>query len=124
MGDVLLSWENEAHLVVKESGNELQIVYPPVSIRAEPPVAIVDANVQRKGTRTAAEAYLRFLYTEQGQEIIARHYYRPVNAVVLQRHAATLREIALFPITDVAPNWDEAQQRFCGEGGVFDQVYR
>jgi sulfate transport system substrate-binding protein len=123
-GDVLLAWENEAHLLLREaSGEHLEIVYPPVSIKAEPFVAVVDANVKRKGTRAAAEAYLKFLYTEEGQEIIARHCYRPTNAAVLQRHTGTLRAIELFPITAVARDWAEAQTRFCGEGGIFDKIY-
>ena len=77
IGDVHLTWENEAHLEVKEAKGELEIVYPPISIRAEPHVAVVDANVDRKKTRAAAEAYLKFLYTDEGQEIIAKHFYRP-----------------------------------------------
>ena len=123
IGDVHLAWENEAHLEVRESGGKLQIVYPPLSLKAEPPVAVVDANVQRKGTRAAAVAYLKWLYSSEAQEIIARNFYRPAGAEVLRRHAATFPELTLFPITAVAPSWEEAQRRFCGDGGVFDQVY-
>ena len=79
IGDVHLAWENEAHLEVREAKGELELVYPPISIRAEPHVAVVDANVDRKGTRAAAEAYLKFLYTDEAQEIIAKHFYRPTN---------------------------------------------
>ena len=123
IGDVHLTWENEAHLEVQEAKGALEIVYPPVSIKAEPYVAWVDANVKRKGTREAAEAYLRFLYTEPAQEIIARHFYRPSNAEVLRRHTDTLRPIELFSIRTIARNWNEAQERFFAEGGVFDAVY-
>src|SRR5262249_30141876 len=84
LGDVHLTWENEAHLEVAEAKGELEIVYPQASIRAEPPVAVVDSNVDRKGTRAAAEAYLKFLYTDEGQEIIAKHFYRPSNEAVLK----------------------------------------
>ncbi len=123
LGDVHLTWENEAHLEVKEAGGALELVYPPTSIRAEPPVAVVDANARRKGTQAAAEAYLKFLYTDEGQEILARHFYRPVNESVLRRHRAVLPELPLFPITVVARNWAEAQQRFFADGGVFDRIY-
>jgi sulfate transport system substrate-binding protein len=124
IGDVHLTWENEARLEVRESGGELEVVYPPRSIRAEPYVAVVDANVRRKGTRQAADAYLRFLYTAQAQEVIARHFYRPIDDDVLARHAADFPAIELFPITTVARDWDDAQQRFFAEGGVFDAIYQ
>jgi len=124
IGDVHLTWENEAHLEVQEAAGALEIVYPPRSIRAEPHVAVVDANVDRKGTRAAAEAYLRFLYTETAQETIARHFYRPIDAAVLERHAATFPAIELFPITAVARDWDDAQARFFAAGGVFDAIYQ
>jgi sulfate/thiosulfate transport system substrate-binding protein len=124
IGDVHLAWENEAHLEVKEAGGELQLVYPPISIRAEPHVAIVDQNVDRKKTRAAAEAYLRFLYTEPAQEIIAKNFYRPTNAAVLARHAATFPAIKLFSITDIAKDWDDVHKRLVAEGGVFDQAYK
>ena len=93
IGDVHLAWENEAHLEVQRRSGELEIVYPPISIRAEPHVAVVDANVDRKGTRAAAEAYLQFLYTEPAQEIIAKHFYRPTNAAVLEKYAETFPEM-------------------------------
>ncbi|MFN4261053.1 MAG: sulfate ABC transporter substrate-binding protein [Gemmataceae bacterium] len=124
IGDVHLTWENEAHLEVEESRGKLEIVYPSSSIRAEPPVAWVDANVERKGTHAAAEAYLRFLYTDQGQEIIAKHHYRPINPDVLDRHADRLRPLHLFPVTLMADNWEDAFQKFFGPGGVFDRIYR
>src|SRR5262249_19762838 len=124
IGDVHLTWENEAHLEVKEANGELELVYPPTSIRAEPRVAVVDANVDRNGTRAAAEAYLNFLYTEEAQEIIARHFYRPINLKILAEHAATLPAIDLFSITTVAQDWDDAQQKFFADGGEFDRIYQ
>ena len=124
IGDVHLTWENEAYLEVEESHGELEIVYPKVSIKAEPYVAWVDANVKKKGTRAAAEAYLKFLYTEEAQEVIARHHYRPISKPILQKHAATLPAIDLFPVTVLARDWNEAQEKFFAEGGIFDQVYQ
>ena len=123
LGDVHLTWENEAHLEVEESKGALEIVYPPLSIKAEPHVAWVDANVDRKGTRQAAEAYLQFLYTDAGQEIIGKHHYRPIQPEVLSKHRARLRDIDLFPVTATARDWDDAQQKFFAEGGVFDRIY-
>ncbi len=123
IGDVHLTWENEAHLEVAEARGELEIVYPPLSLKAEPYVAVVDANVDRKGTRKAAEAYLRFLYTDEAQAIIARHHYRPMNQDILKKQAPHLAAIDLFPITAVAPGWNEAQQRFFADNGVFDRIY-
>jgi sulfate transport system substrate-binding protein len=122
IGDVHLTWENEAYLEVEESGGKLEIVYPSASIRAEPFVAVVDANVDRKGTRDRAEAYLSFLYTEEAQETIARHHYRPIDEKALKRHARELPEISLFPVTSVAAGWGEAQAKFFGEGAIFDQI--
>jgi sulfate transport system substrate-binding protein len=124
IGDVHLTWENEAHLEVQEAKGALELVYPPLSIRAEPHVAVVDANVRRKGTEKAAEAYLKFLYTDEAQEIIASHYYRPINPVIRKAHAAHLPEIDLFPITTIAAGWDQAQQKFFADGGVFDSIYQ
>jgi sulfate/thiosulfate-binding protein len=124
IGDVQLTWENEAILEVHESDGALEIVYPPVSIRAEPYVAVVDAVVDHKGTRAEAEAYLRFLDTEPAQEIIARHGLRPVNEAVAKRHADLLPPVRLFPVTAVARDWHDAQQRFFADGGVFDRIYQ
>lgn len=124
LGDVHLTWENEARLEVQESKGALEIVYPSASIKAEPQVAWVDANVDRKGTRQAAIAYLEFLYTDAGQQIIGKHYYRPINPDVLQKLGDRFPEIKLFPITSFVRDWDEAQQKFFAEGGVFDQIYR
>jgi sulfate/thiosulfate-binding protein len=123
IGDVHLTWENEAHLEVEETGGELEIVYPPLSIRAEPFVAVVDANVDRRGTRAAAEAYLKFLYTDEAQHIIARHHYRPSNAAIRQQYTGELPDLPLFSITAVAASWAEAQEKFFANGGVFDHIY-
>jgi len=123
IGDVHLTWENEAHLEVAESRGELEIVYPSLSILAEPHVAVVDANVDRKGTRDAAEAYLKFLYTEAGQEIIAKHFYRPADEKCLAAHASKFPQLELFPITKIAENWDAVQAKFFAEGALFDSIY-
>jgi len=123
IGDVQLAWENEAQLEVREAKGDLELVYPPISIRAEPHVAIVDANVDRKGTRKVAEAYLKYLYSDEGQEIIAQHFYRPFNEAVLKAHAATFPELTLFPITDIAKDFPDAHKQFIAEGGVFDKIY-
>ncbi|HEV3078582.1 MAG TPA: sulfate ABC transporter substrate-binding protein [Gemmataceae bacterium] len=125
IGDVHLTWENEGRLEVAESGGQLELIYPSVSIRAEPYVAVVDANVERKGTGAAAEAYLKFLYSDAGQEILARHYYRPINPDVLKNHTDTLPVLELFPVTTIVPGgWAEAQQKFFREDGVFDRIYQ
>ena len=124
IGDVHLTWENEAYPEVAESGNELEIVYPPISILAEPPLAVVDGNVKRKGTRDAAEAYLKFLYTKEGQEIIAKNYYRPIDPEVLKQHAKSFPEITRFPITAIATDWSEAYAKFFNDGAIFDSIYK
>lgn len=123
IGDVHLTWENEAHLEVQEAAGELEIVYPSRSIRAEPYIAVVDSNVDRKGTRAVAEAYLKSLYTDGGQETIAKYFYRPINETVFARHTDAFPQIDLFPITDVAASWEAAQQKFFADGGVFDAIY-
>jgi sulfate transport system substrate-binding protein len=124
IGDVHLAWENEARLEVQEAKGELDLVYPPISILAEPHVAVVDANVDRKHTRAAAEAYLKYLYTDEAQEIIAQHFYRPSNEAVLKRHADVFPELKRFPITDIAKDFPDAHQQFIAEGGVFDTIYK
>ncbi|MBS0209459.1 MAG: sulfate ABC transporter substrate-binding protein [Planctomycetes bacterium] len=123
IGDVHLTWENEAYLEIKESKGELEIVYPPVSVRAEPSVAVVDKNVDKKGTRAAAEAYLKFTYTDEGQEIIAKNFYRPISESVASRHAADFPTIKLFPINSLGGSWDEINKKFFAEGAAFDQIY-
>lgn len=123
IGDVHLAWENEAHLEVREAKGELDLIYPPISIRAEPHVAVVDENVDRKGTREAAEAYLNYVYTDAGQEIAAKHFYRPINEAILKK-SGIFPEIKLFPITDIAKDFPDAHKQFIGEGGVFDTIYK
>ena len=122
LGDVHLTWENEAYLEVEEAKGGLEIVYPSVSILAEPYVAVVDLNVDRSKNRAVAEAYLKFLYTNEGQEIIAKHYYRPTNAETIAKHRDRFKALKLFPITDIAKSWDDAQSRFFAEGAVFDTI--
>jgi len=125
IGDVHLAWENEAHLEVAEAKGELELVYPPISIRAEPHVAVVDANADRaKGHRAAAEAYLRYTYTDEAQEIFAKHFYRPNNKAILKKYAATFPDITLFLITDIAKDWLDAHKQYIGDGGVFDGIYK
>jgi sulfate/thiosulfate transport system substrate-binding protein len=124
IGDVHLTWENEARLEVEESKGAVEIVYPPISVLAEPPVAVVDANVKHKGTEAPAKAYLDFLYTDEGQEIIAKHYFRPINTTVLAAHAASFPEIKRFPITAIATSWDDAYDKFFGDGKIFDSFYK
>ena len=125
VGDVHLAWENEAHLEVREAKGDLDLVYPPVSIRAEPHVALVDANVDRKKTRAAAEAYLKYLYTDEAQEIIAKHFYRPINDAVLKKNAATFPAgIKLFSVKEIAADFAAAHKELIGTGGVFDTIYK
>ncbi len=124
LGDVLIAWENEALLALKEIGKgEFELVAPSVSILAEPPVAVVDRVAKRKGTEAVSRAYLEYLYTEVGQEIAAKNYYRPRLEVVAQRHAATFPKIHLFTIGDVFGGWQKAQAAHFAEGGTFDQIY-
>ncbi len=123
IGDVHLTWENEAYLEVEEAGGELEIIYPKLSILAEPQVAIVDTNVRRKATREVAEAYLNFLYTPEGQAIIAKHHYRPTTPEGQKLYGAQLPAITLFPITAIAASWDDAFEKFFGTGKIFDSIY-
>jgi sulfate transport system substrate-binding protein len=123
IGDVHLTWENEGRLEVAEHPDDIELVYPPISFKAEPPVAVVDVNVRRKGTTAAATAYLNFLFTPGGQEIGAKNFYRPTDPAVLQRHAAEFPEIALFPITAVAKDWTDAYAKYFADGAVFDGIY-
>jgi sulfate/thiosulfate transport system substrate-binding protein len=124
IGDVLLAWENEAFLSIKELGpDKVEIVVPSLSILAEPPVAVVDKVVDKKGTRAAAQAYLEYLYTPEGQEIAAKNYYRPRLAAVAQKYAATFPKIQLITIDDVFGGWPKAQKTHFADGGVFDQIY-
>jgi sulfate/thiosulfate transport system substrate-binding protein len=124
IGDVHLAWENEANLEVKEAGGAVEIVYPPISFFAEPHVAVVTKNTDHKGTTAAAKAYLQFLYTPEGQEIIAQNFYRPTNAAVLSKYQAQFPKLQLFKIDAVAKSWDDAAAKFFGDGGVFDTFYK
>lgn len=124
IGDVLLTWENEALLALKELGpDKVEMVVPSVSILAEPPVAVVDTVVDRRGTRQIAEAYLKYLYTEPGQEIAARHYFRPRNAAVLERHKEQFPQLQLFTIDDVFGGWKKTHEQHFADGAVFDRIY-
>ena len=125
IGDVFIAWENEALLSIKELGpDRFQVVVPPLSILAEPPVAIVDKVVDKKGTRKAAEAYLEYLYSEEGQEIAAKHYYRATNPRVAQRHAKDFPQVALFTIDQAFGGWRKASKVHFADGGTFDQIYQ
>ena len=124
IGDVLLAWENEAHLALKEFGvDKFDIVYPPLSILAEPPVSVVDKVVDKKGTRDVAQAYLEYLYSPQGQEIAARNYYRPIDPAIVAKYEKNFPKINLFTIDAVFGGWTKAQKTHFADGGVFDKIY-
>ena len=124
IGDVLLCWENEAYVAMDEMGRDkFEIVYPSVSILAEPPVAVVDKNVDRHNTRKVAEAYLHFLYTKPAQEIEAKNHYRPRDAQILAAHTE-FKKITLYNVNDVFGGWQKAQKTHFADGGVFDQIYK
>ena len=125
IGDVLIAWENEALLAIKELGpDKVELLAPSVSILAEPPVAIVDKVADRHGTRKVAEAYLQFLYTDEAQELIAKNYYRPTSEKVARKYAAQFPTLKLFTIAQVAGGWTSAQQVHFADGGLFDQIYQ
>ena len=124
IGDVLLAWENEAYLATKEFGaDRFDIVYPPTSILAEPPVAVVDKVVDRHGTRKVAEAYLAYLYSPEGQEIAAKNRYRPVDKAIAAKYASLFPAVQLFTVDQVFGGWANAQKTHFADGGVFDQIY-
>jgi sulfate transport system substrate-binding protein len=124
IGDVFISWENEAFLAVKELGpDKFDLVVPSVSILAEPPVTVVDKVVDKRGTRKVAEAYLQYLYSDEGQEIAAQNYYRPRSEKVAAKHANQFSKVNLFTIDDVFGGWQNAQKTHFADGGVFDQIY-
>ena len=124
IGDVLLAWENEAHLSLKEFGaDKFDIVYPPISILAEPPVAVVDKVVDKRGTRDVAQAYLEYLYSAEGQDIAARNFYRPIDPAVAAKYAKSFPKLTLFTIDDTFGGWAKAQKTHFADGGVFDQIY-
>lgn len=124
IGDVLITWENEALLALKELGPEkFELVAPSVSILAEPPVVLVDRYVDKHGTRAVAEEYLRYLYSPEGQEIVAKHHYRPRDPEIARRHAAEFPKITLFTIDDTFGGWAKAQKHHFDDHGVFDEIY-
>lgn len=122
-GDVFISWENEAYLLEKEFGKQFDIVYPSISILAEPPVTVVDKNVDRKGTREVATAYLNFLYTDVGQDIAGKNFYRPRSAAAQKKYLSQFPDINLFTIDDAFGGWERATQTHFVDGGTFDQIY-
>ena len=125
IGDVLIAWENEALLVVKELNKDgFEIVIPSTTILAEPPVAIVDKVAKKQGTSEVARAYLEYIYSEEGQEIAARHYYRPRLAKVAARHSGTFPTVNLFTIDEIFGGWQKAQATHFADGGAFDQIYQ
>ncbi|HSB64521.1 MAG TPA: sulfate ABC transporter substrate-binding protein [Thermoanaerobaculia bacterium] len=125
LGDVLIAWENEALLLTKEVGKgRFEIVIPSVSVLAEPPVALVDRNADKHGTRDAAQAYLEFLYTDEAQAIAAKHHFRPGNATAAASHAGDFPKVSCFTIDDVFGGWGRAQKIHFDDGGTFDQLYR
>ena len=124
IGDVLIAWENEAILSKEELGKDkFEIVVPSISILAEPPVAVIDKNVKKKGTEEVAEAYLKYLYTEKGQEIAAKNYYRPRNKEVLEKYKDTFPEVKLLTIDEEFGGWRKAQKTHFADGGTFDEIY-
>jgi sulfate transport system substrate-binding protein len=124
IGDVLLAWENEAYLSLKEFGaDKFDVVYPPISILAEPPVSVVDKVVDKRGTREVAQGYLEYLYTPEGQEIAARNFYRPIDPKVATKYEKQFPKLNLFTIDEVFGGWTKAQKTHFADGGVFDQIY-
>ncbi|HXR47907.1 MAG TPA: sulfate ABC transporter substrate-binding protein [Candidatus Limnocylindrales bacterium] len=125
IGDVLLAWENEAHLALKEFGaDQFEIVTPSLSIRAEPPVAVVDKIAKRHGTVEVAKAYLNYLYSDEGQEIAAKNFYRPRNQAIAEKYAANFTQLKLVTVDQEFGSWAKAQAAHFADGGVFDQIYQ
>ena len=125
IGDVLLAWENEAFLAVKELGpDKFEIVVPSISILAEPPVTVVDKNVDKRGTRKVATEYLQYLYSDEGQELAAQNYYRPISEKIAKKYAAQFPKVNLVTIDGVFGGWRKAQTTHFGDGGTFDQIYQ
>jgi len=123
IGDVLINWENEILLALKEHSGEYEIVTPSLSILAEPTVAVVDANVDKRKTREVAQAYLEYLYSDEGQNLAAKHFYRPSNPEVLAKFKAQYPDLKLFTIDEVFGGWDPATKKFFDDGAIFDQIY-
>ncbi|HLO03271.1 MAG TPA: sulfate ABC transporter substrate-binding protein [Symbiobacteriaceae bacterium] len=125
MGDVLIAWENEAYLALREYGaDKVEIVTPSLSILAEPPVTVVDAVVDRRGTRKVAEAYLAYLYSDEGQNLAGQFFYRPTNPTILATYKAQFADLQLFTIDERFGGWQQAQKTHFADGGVFDQIYK
>ncbi|MBL9126803.1 MAG: sulfate ABC transporter substrate-binding protein, partial [Verrucomicrobiales bacterium] len=125
IGDVMIAWENEAYLALREYGtNRFEIVAPSISILAEPPVAWVDRIVKRRGTEQVAKAYLEYLYTPEGQEIAARHFFRPRLPEVAARHASRFADLRRVTVDEAFGGWSKAQALHFGEGGIFDTISR
>jgi sulfate transport system substrate-binding protein len=125
IGDVLLSWENEAHLALKEFGEDkFDIVTPPLSILAEPPVTLVDKNAKKHHTTEVATEYLKYLYSDEGQEIAAKNFYRPRNEAIAKKYAANFTDLKLVSLESVFGSWANAQKTHFADGGVFDQIYQ
>jgi sulfate/thiosulfate-binding protein len=122
-GDVFISWENEANLLEKEFGSKIDVVYPSISILAEPAVTVVDKNVDRKGTRAVAQAYLEYLYTEEGQDIAGKNFYRPISAKAQAKYAKQFPRLNLFTIEQAFGGWEKADRAHFADGGSFDQIY-
>jgi sulfate transport system substrate-binding protein len=124
IGDVLVTFENEVQLVRSEFGDNFEVVYPPTSILAESPVAVVDKVVDQRGTRKQATAYLQYLYSEPGQEIIARHFLRPRSDAVARKYATSFKPISLFTVDEVFGGWKQAQKKHFDDGAEFDKIYQ
>lgn len=126
LGDVLLAWENEALLVLGQPGasDKFELVVPSVSILAELPVAVVDKVARKHGTETVAKAYIDYLYSDEGQHIVAKHHYRPSNPTILKETAAQFPQLALFTVKDLEGDWEKAQKKHFAQGGLFDQIYQ
>jgi sulfate transport system substrate-binding protein len=124
IGDVLIAWENEAYLSLKEFGaDKFEIVTPSISILAEPPVAVVDKVVDKRGTRDVAEAYLKYLYSDAGQDIAGKNFYRPTNEKIAEKYASQFAPVKTFTIDEEFGGWSKAQAKYFSDGGVFDQIY-
>jgi sulfate transport system substrate-binding protein len=125
IGDVLIAWENEALLAVKELGpDKVELVVPSVSILAEPPVTVVDKVAKKHGTTAVAQAYLQYLYTDEGQETVAKHYYRPTTPAIAAKYAAPFLKVQLFTLAEIVGDWRKTQKTHFADGGVFDQLYQ
>ena len=122
-GDVFISWENEAYLLEKEFGNKIDFVYPSLSILAEPAVTVVDKNVDKKGTRVVAQAYLEYLYSEEGQDLAGKNFYRPTSAKAQAKYAKQLPKLNLFKLQDAFGGWEQARKDHFADGASFDQIY-